>query len=221
MLREILLWIRCLWYPNLLLLGDCYEVDCSDKYLLGSGTYGIVWSGQNVRTRENVAVKKVRKSSETQTFIEHELDFMSKCEHKNIIRLLWSEEDSYCRYFVMAYCSSENLNAFMRDREISYELCLSFMRNLADALLYLHGKNISHRDIKPANVLVNENGCYFLLLADFGLARYFPGSSTGIDATRDTGNFDPNGFISCLCPENAIIGYSTWLLIFAIETSRV
>ena len=189
MFQEILFWIRCLWNPSLLRLGDCYEVDCSDKYLLGSGTYGTVWRGRNVRTPEEVAVKKVRRSSETRTFIQRELGFMTTCNHKNIIKLLWSGEDKFSRYFVMDFCPLGNLNEFTRNIEISLGLCFNFMRNLAEAVLYLHERNIAHRDIKPLNILVKENGGYFLLLADFGLARYFPTSSTGMCASHDTGNF--------------------------------
>ena len=193
MLQEILFWIlfriRRVWYKNLLRLGDCYEVDCSERYLLGRGTYGTVWRGRNVRTREEVAIKEVRKSTETQKFIKRELELMEKCNHRNIIRLQWSCEDTFCRYFVMDYCPNSNLNAFMVNRKISLWLCLRFMRNFAEAVLYLHQKKISHRDIKPLNILVKQNGGYYLLLADFGLARYFPSSSTGIYASPDTGNF--------------------------------
>ena len=190
MFQKLKTWIRKFWNPNLLTLGDSFEVDQTTKNELGRGAYGIVFRGINIHTREDVAVKKVTRNSMTQTYITRELTFMTRCKHGNIIKLLWSEEDEYSRYFVMEYCPFGNLNNFMRDREISHGLCLSFMLNLGEAVLYLHKLNISHRDIKPLNVLVWENaGGLYLKLADFGLARYFPVSSTGFDATRDTGTF--------------------------------
>ena len=120
-------------------------------------------------------MKKVTNNSQTQTYIDRELTFMTKCTHENIVNLLWTAEDEYFRYFVMEYCPFGNLNTYMKDREISHGLCLSFMLNLGEAVLYLHRLNISHRDIKPLNVLVKEDGGgLHLKLADFGLARYFP-----------------------------------------------
>ena len=181
MLQKVKTWIRKFWNQNLLTLGDSFEVDQTTKNELGHGAYGIVFRGTNIHTREDVAIKKVTRNSMTQTYITRELTFMTRCKHENIIKLLWSEEDEYSRYFVMEYCPFGNLNNFMRDREILHGLCLSFMLNLGEAVLYLHNLNISHRDIKPLNVLVKENaGGFYLKLADFGLARYFPLSSSGI-----------------------------------------
>ena len=192
-------------------LGDSFEVDQTSKNELGRGAYGIVFHGTNIHTKEDVAVKKVTRSSLTQTYITRELTFMTRCEHENIIKLLWSEEDEYSTYFVMEYCPFGNLNNFMRSRDkgISHRLCLGFMLNLGEAVLYLHQLNISHRDIKPVNVLVWENaGGFYLKLADFGLARYFPVSSSGFDATQDTGTFS---YVSNI----KMIRTSIWYVIFS------
>jgi serine/threonine protein kinase len=45
---------------------------------------------------------------------------------------------------------------------------LLYMRETAEALDYLHGKDVLHRDIKPENILLVEG---HVRLADFGLAR--------------------------------------------------
>ena len=175
--------------PNWLRLCNLYEFICSKNNSLGKGGYGEVFRGRNVHTQEEVAVKIVEKSDLTQKYIERELTF-TKLSHKNIIRVLWTFEDKYFGYFVMEYCPYSNLNTFMKDRKIALGLCLSFMRNLAEAVLHIHQRNISHRDINPWNILVkrDEDGGYFLLLADFGLARDFPLSSTAFPATGNTGN---------------------------------
>ncbi|KAJ1470843.1 kinase-like domain-containing protein, partial [Baffinella frigidus] len=43
-----------------------------------------------------------------------------------------------------------------------------WVRQLIEALEYIHGRKVYHRDIKPENVLLSENGD--VKLADFGLA---------------------------------------------------
>ena len=176
--------------PNLLTLGGVYEIEFLKKYSLGRGGFGEVFRGRNIHTREEVALKRVDRDNLTEKYLERELSFKTVFDHKNIIKFLWTGEDEYYGYFVMEYCPCGNLNTFMKDREIPLVLCHSFMRNLAEAVLHIHQKLISHRDINPWNVLVkqDEDGGYYLLLADFGLARYFPVTSSGILATGNTGN---------------------------------
>jgi len=43
------------------------------------------------------------------------------------------------------------------------------MKQLFDALHFVHNKNIVHRDLKPENVLLDEN--FNVKLTDFGFAK--------------------------------------------------
>ncbi|TRZ07369.1 hypothetical protein HGM15179_019739, partial [Zosterops borbonicus] len=48
------------------------------------------------------------------------------------------------------------------------------MEELADALLYCHGRKVIHRDIKPENLLLGLKG--ELKIADFGWRRTLCGT---------------------------------------------
>jgi aurora kinase len=50
--------------------------------------------------------------------------------------------------------------------------CRQYMRQMGEAIAYLHTRHVAHRDLKPENVLIGEDGA--LKLADFGWAVLVP-----------------------------------------------
>jgi serine/threonine protein kinase len=70
------------------------------------------------------------------------------------------------------------------DWPLNVEEAVEYLRQAASALQYAHDHGIIHRDVKPANFLLrfdtnpstNKHSA-FLLLSDFGLAKFFSSSS--------------------------------------------
>ena len=196
-------WVLSLGYPNLISLGN-YQVNCIDENELGKGGYGVVWKGSHVRTEKPVAVKQLSKKTPRITeFIQRELRLLREYEHDNIVKLLKEVDDGKSHFIIMEYCNKGDLDEFMKDRDVHFEECLGYMKDVATAVKFLHGKNVCHRDIKPQNILMKDdgNGC-FAKLADFGLAREINGSSSGASATGKTGT------LSWMAPEICAIGVS-------------
>ena len=72
-------------------------------------------------------------------------------------------------YLVMEYVEGRRLDALADDPATSVETILGLMRQLCDALGYVHRNLILHRDLKPGNVMVTADGRVKLL--DFGTLK--------------------------------------------------
>src|SRR5207244_3455580 len=68
---------------------------------------------------------------------------------------------------------------------------LSYMRQAATALDYLHGQGILHRDIKPENILLLQG---YVKVGDFGLARALPEKQTSATGTGSPGYMAPEAW---------------------------
>lgn len=72
-------------------------------------------------------------------------------------------------YIAMPYMEGGTLRVRIRRGPLTLDECCRAIREIADALDYVHSRGIIHRDIKASNVLIDSNGSYYL--TDFGIAR--------------------------------------------------
>lgn len=70
---------------------------------------------------------------------------------------------------------------------------MTFVKQIAHALQYLHQRGVVHRDVKPENLLIQQEGA--LMLSDFGSARLL--YQSGGERER----VDLSGTVSYMAPE--------------------
>ena len=139
---------------------------------LGHGGMARVFLGEDLRSREHVAVKVLRPevaSALGPARFHREVEILRLMAHPNIVPILDAGIAGELLYLVMPFVAGETLRVRLeREGPLALSDVLTIARDIAAALDYAHAEGIIHRDIKPANILLTERGA---LVCDFGLAR--------------------------------------------------
>lgn len=138
---------------------------------LGRGAYGEVWLGSDENTGREVAIKLFfRDRGIDWPLLRREVGkLVQAVTERRIVQLLQVGWEAERPYYVMEYLEGGSLADRLEHRTFAPEETADFMQQIAEGLVFLHGKAILHCDLKPANVLLDSGGQ--VRLADFGQAR--------------------------------------------------
>nr|WIL59903.1 nodulation protein [Melilotus officinalis] len=176
----------------------------SELNQLGRGGFGPVFKGL-MPNGEEVAIKKLSlESRQGVREFTNEVRLLLRIQHKNLVTLLGCCAEGPEKMLVYEYLPNKSLDHFLFDKKRSLDWMTRFriVTGIARGLLYLHEEapeRIIHRDIKASNILLDEK--LNPKIADFGLARLFPGEDTHVQTFRISGT---HGYMA---PEYALRGY--------------
>ncbi len=144
---------------------------------LGAGSYGEVWLAIHKNTGRKVAIKFFSRFKGLDwPLLKREVGkLVEVVSERRVVHLLHVGWDADPPYYVMEFLSGGSLADRLSGRTLPVRDTVAVVREVAEALVYLHGKAILHCDLKPANVLLDDRGQ--IRLADFGPARL--GSEAG------------------------------------------
>lgn len=101
-----------------------------------------------------------------------EARMMAGLDHPHIVRVLDVFEENGTAYYVMENLPGGSLSdKVKKDGPLSEDLAEKYIRQVADALAYIHSQNTVHLDVKPSNILLNAKGDAVLI--DFGISKHY------------------------------------------------
>ena len=163
--------------------------------VLGQGGFGITYEGIHISLRKRIAIKEFfmkgaceREDGSTQVsttrsnqalaerfrakFIK-EARILASLSCPNIIHVNDIFEANGTAYYVMDYIDGESLaDQVKRLGALPEPEALRIIREVADALSYIHKRNLLHLDVKPSNILIDHNSSQAILI-DFGVAKQY------------------------------------------------
>ncbi len=160
---------------------------------LGQGSYGHVLRVQSLATGHIYACKKMNKRKITNKGrFKTEIDLLRATDHPNIIKLYDIFEDNIFIYLIMEECTGGEFFDRLAKRAKQNKMYTEkdgakILKQILQAVNYLHSHGVCHRDLKPENILfstISEDSQVKLI--DFGLSKVFDGDNNTMKGTVGT-----------------------------------
>ncbi|HEY9705234.1 MAG TPA: serine/threonine-protein kinase, partial [Allocoleopsis sp.] len=167
------------WNPGKTLKNRTYTILSE----LGRGGFAITYLVQDTHGRKFVIKTlndEIISHPDFKTFQDNfhkEATSLAQFNHPHIVQIdslfYESEQNQVICCLVMDYIQGENLHQLSQGIGIlSESLAEIYIKQIAEALILIHSKNILHRDVKPENIMISNITSQAILI-DFGIAREF------------------------------------------------
>ena len=149
---------------------------------LGEGGMGIVYKGEDIKLRREVAIKflphNISINKEDRKRFEIEAQAAAGLNHPNIATIHSIDEVDDEIFIVMEYIDGIELKEKIRLGSIPVNISIDIANQILEGLQDAHEKGIIHRDIKSSNIMIKKDGKVKIM--DFGLAKI----KGGIEITK-------------------------------------
>ena len=176
---------------NTLLQGGKYKI----VRFIASGGFGCTYEAYHTLLDERVALKEffvsdfcnrdertgqvsVGTQSKVALYGKLKKKFMDearalyKMKHPGIVRVTDVFEESGTAYYAMEYIDGQSLSDVVKKRgKLPETEAVGYIRQVAEALKYVHSLNRLHLDIKPGNIMLGREGKAVMI--DFGASKHY------------------------------------------------
>lgn len=176
---------------NTLLQGGKYKI----VRFIASGGFGCTYEARHVLLQNRVAIKEffVKDYCNRDEYTAHvtvgtiskkglveklrnkfvdEARALFNLHHDSIVRVTDVFEENGTAYFVMDYIEGKSLGDIIKSQgALPEHKALKYIRQVAEALRYVHDNKRLHLDVKPGNIMIDNSGKAVLI--DFGASKQY------------------------------------------------
>ena len=150
----------------------------NNKYLLlekiGEGSFGSIYRGQNIRSKEYVAVKIEEIKNNTKLLKHETVVYQYLNNSLGVPSVKWFGKDEKNYYMVIELLGKSLQEVKNKFVNFSLTLVLQIGIIIVKLLRFIHDKGLVHRDLKPENFLLSlkktDNKIYII---DFGFCKSY------------------------------------------------
>jgi serine/threonine protein kinase len=150
---------------------------------LGAGGMADVYLAEDTTLRRKVALKMLppalARNEDLAARFEKEVLHCASLQHPGIVTIYEVGHEQGIHFYTMALLTGGDLKGKIREG-IDPSQALAWLRQIAEALAFAHGRGFVHRDLKPENILFDDHGKP--VVTDFGIAKAV-GSGTRMTGT--------------------------------------
>jgi serine/threonine protein kinase len=142
---------------------------------IGLGGMATVYLAAHKTLGHQVAIKVLNKEftfnqNIRSRFVE-EAKKMVRMNHPNVVKVTDLIDEENIVAIVMEYVEGKTLGELSAEHKFSDEEIRHYLKQMLQALSYIHKQGLIHRDIKPSNFILGKDG--HLKLTDFGISKSF------------------------------------------------
>ena len=141
---------------------------------LGKGGFAYVYRVIRQPDKSEFALKVCpREALENEQFKAKffaEIEIQSEMKHNNIVQLKQNWKDEKYTYLIMELCTKGSVAQMLKRRyQLQEPETALIMKQIVDAVGYMHQHNVIHRDLKLDNFLIDSDGN--VKITDFGISE--------------------------------------------------